>query len=91
MTVTREDLIRMLSVESGYTMQDIRHLLHCMDDVIINELYSVTPDEEIAVQLMQGVKIICVQLHRESAKTLVIKMISCVLRPVKSRREFHRI
>lgn len=68
MTVTREDLIRMLSVESGYTMQDIRHLLHCMDDVIINELYSVTPDEEIAIQLMQGVKIICVPVAQRERK-----------------------
>lgn len=59
MTVTREDMVRKLSKKSGYRMQDIRQLLHCMDEVVFEELYEVTPDEEVAVQLVQGVKIIC--------------------------------
>ena len=68
MTVTREDLIRKLSAESGYHMQDIRHLLHCMDEVVFNELYKVTPDEEVAVQIVQGVKLICEPVKERARK-----------------------
>ena len=68
MAVTREDLIRKLSEESGFTMQDIRHLLHCMDNVIFDELCEVTPDSEVSVQLMQGVKIMCVPVEQRERK-----------------------
>ena len=68
MTVTREDLIRMLSAESGYTMQDIRHLLHCMDDVVLNKLCDVTPEDEVAVQIVQGVKLICEPVKERARK-----------------------
>ena len=68
MTVTREDLIRKLSAKSGYHMQDIRHLLHCMDEVVIDELGEVTPDDEIAVQLIQGVKIVCEPVKERARK-----------------------
>ena len=56
MTVTREDLIRKLSDKSGYHMKDIRHLLHCMDEVVFEELCKVQPDEEIVIQIVQGAK-----------------------------------
>ena len=68
MTVTREDLIRKLSAKSGYHMQDIRHLLRCMDDVVFDEMCGVTPDEEIAVQLVQGVKLICEPVKERERK-----------------------
>ena len=57
MTVTREDLIRALAARSGYTMQDIRHLLHCMDDVVFEKLSEATLDEEVQVQLVTGIKV----------------------------------
>ena len=68
MTITREDLIRDLSKKSGYTMQDIRHLLHCMDDVVIEKLCEVTPDNEIAIQLVQGVKVVCEPIQERARK-----------------------
>ena len=68
MTVKREDLIRKLSAKSGFTMQDIRHLLHCMDDVVFDELCEVTPDNEVAVQLVQGVKIFCTPVAQRERK-----------------------
>ena len=68
MTITREDLIRKLSAESGYHMQDIRHLLRCMDEVVINELCNVTPDDEVAVQIVQGVKLICEPVKERERK-----------------------
>ena len=59
MTITRENLIRKLSDRSGYHMKDIREVLSYMDEVVIEELSEVTPDDEIAVQIVQGVKLIC--------------------------------
>ena len=57
MTITREDLIRKLSSKSGYYMQDVRHLLRCMDDVVFDELCKVTDEEDVSVQLVQGIKV----------------------------------
>lgn len=68
MTITREDLIRKLSARSGYHMKDIRDVLHCMDDVVFEELCGVTPDEEVAVQLVQGVKLVCEPVEERQRK-----------------------
>lgn len=68
MTITREDLIRELSARSGYHMQDIRQLLHCMDEVVIDELCEVTPDDEVAVQIVQGVKLVCEPVRERARK-----------------------
>ena len=68
MTVTREDLIRMLSTKSGYTIKDIRHLLHCMDDVVYENLCEVTPEQEVAVQIVQGVKLVCEPVKERARK-----------------------
>lgn len=57
MTITREEMIRKLSEKSGFYMQDVRHLLKCMDDVVFEELCSVTEDDDVVIQLMPGVKI----------------------------------
>lgn len=68
MTITREDLIRKLSAKSNYHMQDIREVLRCMDEVVIEELSEVTPDDEVAVQLVQGVKLICEPVKERNRK-----------------------
>jgi nucleoid DNA-binding protein len=59
MIVTREMLIKRLASESGYYEKDIRHVLHCLDDVVLECFAAATDDEEIAVQLVKGVKIGC--------------------------------
>ena len=38
-------------------MKDVRNLLQCMDEVVFEALCEVTDDEDIAVQLIQGVKL----------------------------------
>ena len=68
MTVTREDLISKLSERSGYHKQDIRHLLHCMDEVVLDELCEVTPYDEVAIQIVQGVKLICEPVQERPRK-----------------------
>ena len=57
MTVTREDMIRILSAKSGYHMKDIRDLLHCMDEVVFDTLCEATIDEEVQIQLVTGIKV----------------------------------
>lgn len=57
MTITREDMIKKLSDKSGYYQKDIRLLLQCLDEVVFEELSSVTDDEEILIQLVSGIKV----------------------------------
>ena len=68
MTITRDEMVRKLSAKSGYNMKDIREVLRCMDDVVIEELCEVTPDDEIAVQIVQGVKLICEPVKERARK-----------------------
>ena len=57
MTITREEMIKRLSEKSGYYQKDVRNLLQCMDDVVFEALCEVTDDEDVSVQLVQGVKL----------------------------------
>ena len=57
MTITREDLIRMLSEKSGYWQKDIRAVLQCMDEVVFDALCNVTDDEDVSVQIIKGAKL----------------------------------
>ena len=59
MTVTREMLIKRLSEKSGYWQKDIRTLLHCLDEVVLDCFDEVTPDEDVTVQVITGCKIGC--------------------------------
>lgn len=56
MTITRENMIDLLSEKSNYYKKDIRLLLQCMDEVVFEQLSSVTPDEEVSIQIVQGAK-----------------------------------
>jgi nucleoid DNA-binding protein len=57
MTITREEMVRKLSAKSGYNMKDIREVLRCMDDVVFEELCKVDDDNEVLIQLVQGIKV----------------------------------
>ncbi len=57
MTITREEMVKRLSARSGYYMKDVRNLLQCMDEVVFEALCEVTDDEDVSVQLIQGVKL----------------------------------
>jgi nucleoid DNA-binding protein len=57
MTITREEMVRKLSDKSGYYQKDIRTLLQCLDEVVFDELYEVSDDNDVSIQLVQGVKI----------------------------------
>ena len=57
MTITRDEMVRKLSAKSGYNMKDIRILLRCMDEVVFEELSQVNDDDDVSVQLVQGIKV----------------------------------
>ena len=57
MTITRENMIDLLSEKSGYWKKDIRYLLQCLDEIVFDELSSVTDDEEVSIQLVSGIKV----------------------------------
>ena len=59
MIITKEMLIKRLSEKSGYWQKDIRTLLHCLDEVVLECFDEVTPDEDVAVQVITGCKIGC--------------------------------
>ena len=56
MTVTREDMVRLLSEKSGFYMKDVRSLLQCMDEVVFEELSKATLDDEVQIQMVTGIK-----------------------------------
>ena len=57
MTITREEMIKKLSDKSSYYQKDIRFLLQCLDEIVFEELSSVTDDEEVSIQLVSGIKV----------------------------------
>lgn len=57
MTITREEMVKRLSEKSGYYMKDVRALLQCMDEVVFDALCEVTDEDDISVQLVQGIKV----------------------------------
>ena len=72
MLFTREMLIKRLSEQSGYYQKDIRVLLQCFDDVVLECFSEVTDDEAISIQLITGCKIGCTivpQRERVNPKT----------------------
>lgn len=59
MVITREMLIKRLSEESGYWQKDIRTVLQCLDDVVLEYFSEATEEDDILIQVVQGVKIGC--------------------------------
>lgn len=68
MLVTREMMVKKLSEKSGYYQRDVRALLQCMDDVVLECFDEVTDEEEIAVQLVKGIKVGCTIQPERSRK-----------------------
>lgn len=59
MVITREMIIKRLSDKSGYYQKDIRVLLQSLDEVVFECFGEVTDDEEIMIQIAQGIKVGC--------------------------------
>jgi nucleoid DNA-binding protein len=59
MLITREMLIKRLAEKSGFYQKDIKHVLHSLDDVVLDCFNEVTDEEDISIQLITGCKIGC--------------------------------
>lgn len=59
MIITREMLIKRLSEKSDYYQKNIRFLLQCLDEVVLECFGEATDDEEVMIQLVQGIKVGC--------------------------------
>jgi nucleoid DNA-binding protein len=59
MTVTKDQMARKLAEKTGYYLRDVKILLSAMDDVVKEYFAEVTDDEDIAVQIVEGVKLSC--------------------------------
>ena len=57
MFINRDMMIRRLSEKSGFHQKDIRPLLKCFDEAVLEYLNEVTPTEEVSIQIVKGVKI----------------------------------
>lgn len=59
MHITREEMIKRLSEKTGYYQKDVRNVLNAMDDAVLEAFNEVTDDEEISMQLVEGIKCGC--------------------------------
>ena len=59
MVITREMLVKLLADKSGYYQQNVRHVLKCLDEVVYECMDEVGNEDEISIQLVEGVKLCC--------------------------------
>ena len=59
MIITREMLIKKLAEKSNFYQRDIRVLLHCLDEVVFEAFNEVVDEEDMSIQLVQGIKVGC--------------------------------
>ena len=95
MLVTREMLIKKLAKESGYYEKDIRHLLHCLDNVVIECFDETTEEEEVVVQVVKGIRCGCkIVQPRDRVDPRTYEPITCpkTVKPFsKFSQDFRRI
>jgi nucleoid DNA-binding protein len=59
MTVTKDQMARDLADKTGYYLKDVKVLLSAMDEVVKEYFAEVSDDNEVSVQIVEGVKILC--------------------------------
>lgn len=59
MNISNEQFIRNLAQRSGFYMKDIKALLKCMSEEVLNLSKEVDAEEDISIQLFDGIKIGC--------------------------------
>lgn len=68
MVITREMLVKRLAKKSEFYEKHIRYVLQCLDDVILECFDEVTDEEEVSVQLVQGIKVGCKVMGERARK-----------------------
>lgn len=66
MTITKDQMARDLAEKSGYYLKDVKVLLAAMDDYVKEVFAEVADDEDVSLQIVEGVKIGCsIQKERQ--------------------------
>ena len=72
MLMTKDMMARAIAEKSGYFLKDIKEVLSAMDEVVLEFFAGVTDDEEVMIQLTQGIKCGCYvvpERQRKNPKT----------------------
>jgi nucleoid DNA-binding protein len=72
MIVTKDALARSIAEKSGYFLKDVKEVLSVMDDAVREFFAEVTDEEEVMIQLTQGIKCGCYvvpERQRKNPKT----------------------
>ena len=59
MTVTKDQMARDLAKKTDYYLQDVKAVLSAMDDLVKEYFAEVTDDNDVSVQIVEGIKISC--------------------------------
>ena len=59
MLITREEMVKRLSAQSGFFQKDVRTVLQCLDDVVFDALNEATLEDEVQIQMTTGIKLGC--------------------------------
>ena len=59
MTITKDQMARDLVDKTGYYLKDVKALLSAMDDLVKEYFAMVTDNEEVSIQLVEGIKCGC--------------------------------
>ena len=59
MTVTKDQLARVIAEKSGFFLKDIKTVLSVMDEAVLECFDQVTDYEEVMIQICEGIKVGC--------------------------------
>lgn len=57
MTITKDQMARALSEKTGYYLKNIKDVLSAMDDYVKEAFAEVTDDNDVSLQIVEGVKL----------------------------------
>ena len=78
MTVTKDQMARDIAEKSGYYLKDVKVVLSVMDDLVKEYFAEVTDDNDVSVQIVEGIKISCkVVPERERVNPVTREPIIC--------------
>lgn len=79
MNVTREQLIKRLAKRSGFWAKDIRTLLKCLDEEVVEIFNEVDTDNGVSIYFTEGIRVGCKlipereRVHPKSRETITCK------------------
>lgn len=59
MLVTKTQMAKKLAEKTGYYLYNVQEVLSAMDDVVKECFAEVTDEEDVSIQIVEGVKLLC--------------------------------